>query len=60
MDDPFFEQLILNPPYAYPSRHWELDTAGQPTGKIIASRRCAEFITPIPKSKRRKGAADPL
>jgi len=25
MADPFFDQPILNSPYAYPSRHWEMD-----------------------------------
>ena len=58
MDDPFFEQPILNSPYAYPSRHWELDVTGQPTGKLIASRRRAEFITPIPKPRRRIGVPE--
>jgi type III restriction enzyme len=38
-------------------RHWELDEAGQPTQKIIESRRNAKFITPIPKPKKRKAAA---
>ncbi len=50
----FFEHPILNSPYACPSRHWELDEYGQPTQKIIESRRRAEFITPIPKPKKRK------
>jgi type III restriction enzyme len=27
----FFEQPILNSPYAYPDRHWELDDDDQPT-----------------------------
>jgi len=58
VDDSFFEQPILNSPYAYPSRHWALDDSGQPTGKLIASRRRAEFITPIPKPRRRKGSAE--
>jgi type III restriction enzyme len=56
MSDLFFSQPILNSPYAYPSRHWELDE-GQPTGQIIETRRTAEFITPIPKPKKQKGAA---
>ena len=56
MDNPFFDQPILNSPYEYPARHWELDAQGQPTQKIIAARRRAEFITPIPKPKKRKGA----
>ena len=25
MDNPFFEHSILNSPYEYPKRHWELD-----------------------------------
>lgn len=53
--NPFFDHPILNSPYSYPSRHWELDPQGQPTQKIIESRRPAEFITPIPKPKKRKG-----
>lgn len=60
MDNHFFERPILNSPYAYPSRHWELDEQGQPTQKITESRRRAEFITPIPKPRKRKGAADQL
>lgn len=35
----FFEKPILNSPYAYPARHWELDPDGQPTDKILESRR---------------------
>ena len=57
MTNPFFEKPILNSPYDCPSRHWELDHQGQPTQKILESRRRAEFITPIPKPKKQKGAA---
>ena len=57
MENRFFEKPILNSPYEYPSRHWELDTQGQPTQKIIEKRRRAEFITPIPKPKKRRTAA---
>jgi type III restriction enzyme len=53
----FFEKPVLNSPYAYPTRHWELDAQGQPTQKIIESRRRVEFITPIPKPRKRKGSA---
>ena len=49
MSNQFFEQPILNSPYEYPRRHWELDENGQPTQNIIDKRRIAEFITPIPK-----------
>ncbi len=55
MSDQFFAQPILNSPYEYPARHWELDTSGQPTQEIISSRRRADFITPIPKPRKRKG-----
>ncbi len=48
MVDEFFEKPVLNSPYEYPIRHWELDDQGQPTQRIIESRRRAEFITPIP------------
>jgi type III restriction enzyme len=57
MTNPFFDHPILNSPYDCPRRHWELDEHGQPTQKIIENRRRAEFITPIPKPKKRKKAA---
>jgi type III restriction enzyme len=53
----FFEKPILNSPYACPSRHWELDKNGQPTQRIAAKRRLAEFITPIPQPRKHKGQA---
>lgn len=56
MSDDFFAQPILNSPYEYPASHWELDESGQPTQKIVNSRRRAEFITPIPKPKKRRAA----
>ncbi|MCP5279337.1 MAG: DEAD/DEAH box helicase family protein [Thiobacillus sp.] len=55
MNNQFFEHPILNSPYDYPARHWELDAQGQPTQQILDRRRRAEFITPIPKPKKRKG-----
>jgi type III restriction enzyme len=55
MTNPFFDHPILNSPYAYPARHWELDDQGQPTQRIIESRRRAEFITPIPKPRKQRG-----
>ena len=51
----FFEQPILNSPYEYPFRHWELDPSGQPTNRILPERRKVAFITPIPKPKKQKG-----
>jgi type III restriction enzyme len=57
MSNPFFDHPILNSPYEYPQRHWELDEAGQPTQKIVENRRSAKFVTPIPKPKKHKAAA---
>ena len=54
MDNPFFHAPILNSPYAYPARHWELDATGQPTQVIKPSRRRADFITPIPRPRKQK------
>jgi type III restriction enzyme len=54
MSDQFFERPILNSPYAYPSRHWELDADGQPTTRIIETRRRSDLITPVPKPKKRR------
>ncbi len=54
MTQHFFEQPILNSPYAYPSRHWELDDDGQPTDRILPTRRRSELITPVPQPKKRR------
>jgi len=54
MDNRFFEQPILNSPYLYPQRHWELDENHQPTQNIVEKRRPAEYITPIPKPRKQK------
>lgn len=56
MNNQFFEQPILNSPYEYPRQHWELDPSGQPTGNIKNFRRVADFITPIPKPRKRRNA----
>ena len=53
----FFEQPVLNSPYERPSRHWELDETGQPTQKIIESRRQVSFITAVPTSKKQRGSS---
>lgn len=58
MENEFFSRPILNSPYEYPARHWELDEKGQPTQQIIEHRRKAEFITPIPKPKKVKGSGE--
>src|SRR3990172_3988420 len=53
----FFEHPILNSPYEYPSRHWELDKDGQPTERIGEERRRVSFITPVPRPKKHKAKA---
>jgi type III restriction enzyme len=60
MPDSFFDHPILNSPYEYPTRHWELDESGQPTQQIIERRRRAAFITPIPKPKKQKAPSAQL
>ena len=57
MVESFFERPILNSPYAYPARHWELDEDRQPTNRIVESRRRSELITPVPKLQKRRRAA---
>lgn len=54
MDRRFFEHPILNSPYEYPRRHWELDASGQPTNRIVDKRRQVAFISAIPTSKKQK------
>jgi hypothetical protein len=41
VDNLFFERPILNSPYKYQARYWELDEHGQPTQRIIVKRRRA-------------------
>ncbi|MDE0390402.1 MAG: DEAD/DEAH box helicase family protein [Rhodospirillales bacterium] len=55
-NEQFFDRPILNSPYEYPARHWELDQSGQPTNIILDRRRQVSFITPIPKPKKGKAA----
>ncbi|MFO7661352.1 MAG: DEAD/DEAH box helicase family protein [Chloroflexota bacterium] len=54
MSEDFFSKPILNSPYEYPARHWELDEDGQPTNTILDYRRSAKFVTPVPKPRKRK------
>jgi type III restriction enzyme len=54
MSDQFFDRPILNSPYAYPSKHWELNLDGQPTNRIIEARRRSDLITPVSKPKKRR------
>ncbi len=53
--DRFFDRPVLNSPYEYPVRHWELDDGGQPTSSIVDRRRDLSFITPIPAPRKGRG-----
>ena len=55
----FYEKPVVNSPYAYPARHWELDADGQPTNRLVESHRRSDLITPVPKAKKRKAAPGP-
>ena len=57
MTEQFFERPILNSPYDYPGRHWEL-VDGQPTNRIFEFRRRSDLITPVPKPRKRRAAKD--
>ncbi len=50
----FFDRPVLNSPYEYPARHWELDDDGQPTNRIVDRRRDVSFVTPVPAPKKGK------
>lgn len=52
---PFFEQPILNSPYAEPTRHHPLDDEGQPLNEPPRDgRRKSELITPVPRPRKKK------
>ncbi|MEL6709369.1 MAG: DEAD/DEAH box helicase family protein [Pseudomonadota bacterium] len=51
----FFEEPILNSPYAEPQRHHALDEEGQPTElPPVQGRRPSALLSPVPKPRKRK------
>ena len=48
---------ILNSPYEYPTRHWDMDEENQPTATIKESRRPSSLKSPIAAAARRRNAA---
>ncbi len=54
----FFEQPIINSPYQYPNKHWELDESGQPTQSINEIRRPSSLLTPVPKARTSKNQSN--
>ena len=58
MSQSFFDHPILNSPYDPPSRYHALDADGQPLEvPPIEGRRPCDFVTPVPKPKRRPSKA---
>jgi type III restriction enzyme len=59
MTDSFFSNPILNSPYERPKWHHALDQSGQPLDvPPIKGRRRSEFITPVPKPRKRTASQD--
>lgn len=50
----FDNNPILNSPYDYPKKHWQLNDEGQPTGAVNSGRRGSFHLVPIPAAQRRK------
>ncbi len=54
MSQSFFDHPILNSPYTVPTRYHALDEDGQPLEvPPVSGRRPCDFVTPVPKPKRR-------
>lgn len=55
MRSTFFEEPILNSPYAEPTRHHSLDDEGQPTDNPpVDGRRPSALLSPVPKPRKRR------
>jgi len=58
MSPSFFEQPILNSPYAAPTRHHALDDDGQPVDKPpVDGRRASKLLTPVPRPRKQQKKA---
>ena len=59
MTESFYEKPILNSPYEVPHFHHALDRDGQPLDlPPVEGRRRSEFITPVPKPRKKKPKAE--
>ena len=47
---------ILNSPYEYPERHWEMDSDNLPTSKVLEYRRPSSLKSPIAVAKRKSSS----
>ena len=54
-ENPFAVNPILNSPYEYPTRHWQMDADNHPTGEIVESRRPSSLKSPLAVAKRKGG-----
>ena len=55
MASSFYDQPVLNSPYAPPSLHHALDADGQPLDlPPVPGRRRSELITPVPKPRKKQ------
>ena len=58
MSQSFFDRPILNSPYEVPQLHHALDDDGQPLElPPVVGRRPCDFVTPVPKPKRKSSKA---
>lgn len=51
----FYTKQILNSTYEEQTSHWEMDGEHQPTRNILNTRRPTDFITPVPRPKKKRG-----
>lgn len=59
MPNPFFDRPILNNPYQYPQRHWELDANGQPDSRTFWTPGARPSSSlPSPKAKKTKAEGE--
>ncbi len=54
----FDNHPILNSPYTMPTRHWVLDSQGQPTGETVDGRRKPGYVVPVAGAKRTGGQGE--
>lgn len=57
MEADFHRNPILNSPYEYPARHWEMDEDNQPTSRVLKFRRPSSQRSPIASSAKKRAGA---
>ncbi|WP_329176821.1 BPTD_3080 family restriction endonuclease [Streptomyces sp. NBC_01477] len=51
------EQPIINSPFHEPTKHWQLDERGQPSGEQAEGRRRSETWMPVPRARKGRKVA---